>query len=575
MKKIIIFVFICVGIAGAALYLTHRPATPEIESDYYADYLPEDTLLTLNLLDLSGVSETFPQSALGDFLVKPTMHEIMRELNATNMDIKIYDDLYDGLADVMTNPAFQQVFGDDAVIALRTPNPDRLRQNPEQEIQDSMLAFGTSATVGPIERIARIIMSKNFTNEHVSGLDMTRIRLNENEILYGYSENGILILAYNPDSIVTAVKQKKTGNTLRNSTRFTATEKFWGKNADGHVYAQSYLNIVQLRTLLATSKQEKIKNAAAYLNGVTNTGGLIVAHQGELHITTQTAYDPSSFHEAVKKQYQSLPDENFSLSMLTEKTLLHYWFSNLNNDCIKTLLSIVNSEQGYTTADETIQQELGFSLEQVMTAAGPQAGIAIQAIINAGMFPLPKTVLFLQIQDRKTAQQILDKLRKKITEQGFAEEHHEEIHGHTIYYWTVMPIEATHLATVLTDNMLYIANGESSLKKLLADQQEPTELPQAMSDALGDSLAQRVTGTNYSTFFMRPAQIAAQSGEAADWLSEMLLASKNVSAKKLLKELLKLMGSIDIITISGNIEKKHATSTVIFKKMKTGSAEKK
>ncbi len=109
MKKIILIVFLVAGAAGAFLYL-NRATTPA-DSEYYADYLPQDTLATVSLLDLKGLSETFPLSSLGNFFAKSTIHGILTELGSPAEGLKEYDDIYDGIAGVMTNPAFRQVFG--------------------------------------------------------------------------------------------------------------------------------------------------------------------------------------------------------------------------------------------------------------------------------------------------------------------------------------------------------------------------------------------------------------------------------------------------------------------------------
>jgi hypothetical protein len=573
MKKIILFIIAGFGIAGAAFYLTHLSPIDTIGNEYYADYLPEDTIFTLNLLDLEGVSEHFPQSDLGRFTSKPAMHEIMKELGANGEDIQKYDDLYDGIADVMTNPALQQIFGDDAVLALCPPNPLRLEEDTEQEFKNALLAFGTSSAAGPIEKFARIVMSKDFTNDHISGLDMTRIRLDENEILYGYSKSGIVLLAYDPERIVTAVKQKATGKTLTDSAHFATTKKFWTEADSGHVFAQSYFNIKRFQTLLAAFNQNVIKDAAAYLDGFKHAGGLIVDHQGELQITTKAEYEFAALNESIKKQYQSLPENNLSLSQLTEKTLLYYWFSSMDKELIRSLFSTAEAKRQYSLFDSMVQKELGQPLEQIIAALGPQVGIFVHEIVNAGMFPLPKTVLFFQIQDRKRVQRVLGKLRKKIAKQSFKEKS-EKINGHTVYFWSVMPIEATHLAIALSDDMLYIANGESSLKSLLADERDTTVLSENMVNVLGSNIGQDISSANYYTFVLRPAQLAAQAEEAADWLSQMLLASKNVSTKRLREETLNLMRSFDVVAASGDIEKDYALSTVVFKKVKTTKQEK-
>ena len=142
-------------------------------------------------------------------------------------DLEQYDAFYNAVADMMTSPVFRQVFGDDAVIALCPPDPEGLRDNPEQELKNAFLAFGTSSTAGPISRLARLVMRKDVTNAEIAGLGLTRIRLDDDEVLYGYDTQGIIVLAYDPERIVSAVEQKAAGENLRHSQSFAATETFW------------------------------------------------------------------------------------------------------------------------------------------------------------------------------------------------------------------------------------------------------------------------------------------------------------------------------------------------------------
>ena len=129
MKKIILVVLLLLGVAGATYYIT-RPSS-SLSLDYYAEYLPQDTLATVSLIDLKGLSERFPASALGRFFAKPTMHGMLSELGVPDQGLQEYDDIYDGIADVLTNPAFRQVFGDDAVVALLPPDGAFLQKSPD------------------------------------------------------------------------------------------------------------------------------------------------------------------------------------------------------------------------------------------------------------------------------------------------------------------------------------------------------------------------------------------------------------------------------------------------------------
>ena len=566
MKKIVLIVLLLAGAAGAVLYF-NRAAAP-VADDYYAAYLPQDTLAVVSLIDLKGLSESFPASTLGTFLAKPTVHGMLTELGVQPDDLAEYDSFYDGLAGVMTNPAFRQVFGDDAVAAVLSPNAGLLQSDTEQELRKSLLVFGTSSVSGALDSFARLVMSKSVTQESVDGLDVTRIQVDENEVIYGYADGGVLVLAYEPGNIAAAVKRKQTGSSLQESAAYGAVKTFWAQAAGGREYARTYLNLFQVRGLLAGSADEDGRQLAEYFQGFQGMGSVIFDREGALHVTSRVNYDSTALNDLVKKQYQAVSKENISLGLLTSKALLYYWASVVDKAYIKGLMSAADDAQ-YRKADTRMQRELGLSLDEVIGAVGPQTGLVVNEIVNAGLFPLPKVVLYLQIRDHDVAGKIIERLRKDIADRGFAAEQSEEVNGHTIYYWSVLPGEATQPALVLTDTMLYVANGKSALAALVDQGATPAVLPAAMAETLGDELVEKVSDSNYTTFVLRPKRLAGQLKDAADWLAGMLAAGNGVSAEQLKLEILKLMGSVDVLTATSHIEKEYAVSSLVLKQAAT------
>ena len=290
---------------------------------------------------------------------------------------------------------------------------------------------------------------------------------------------------------------------------------------------------------------------------------MIVEREGALHIASRLEYDFDSLSELVKSQYKSLAQQNLSLGLLTGKTLAYYWTSILGKEFIREIFSATGEEQ-YKQADVRVREELGLSIEEVIGAVGPQFGLALNDVVNTGLFPLPKVILFLQIRDNTVARQVLDKLRKEIAEGGFAAEQSTQVNGHTIYFWPVLPAEAAQPALVLTDNMLYLANGKSSLEELVAEGRSVATLPEATAKSLGREIVHNIETSNYSTFVMRPARMATEVKDAADWVAGMLDASKGVPTENLKQEILKLMHSVDVVTATSDIQTDYAASTLVF-----------
>ncbi|MCI5123694.1 MAG: hypothetical protein D3925_04255 [Candidatus Electrothrix sp. AR5] len=577
MKKTF-FLVCCLCIVGVLAYLFSRPAPPKPEQSYYADFLPEDTVAVLSLYDMEGLSKVFPGTPIGRFLSKPVMHEMMGELGGTEEDLEKYDAFYNAVADILTSSVIRQVFGDDAVIALCPLDPERLQDNPEQELKKNLLAFGTSSTAGPISRFARMVMRKDVRNAKIAGLDMTRIRLDDNEVLYGYDAQGIIVLAYDPERIVNAVQQKKVGKNLRNAPSFTATEVFWKEEGQGHVYARSYLNAIRLQELASIFAQQKTSNmaktVAEELAGMKSIGSLIVQTQGELCVRMQGERDPKLLPEKIRAKEALLGDENLALSLLQENTLLHYRLAHFDKAFFRNFLVSPRTEQQYRELEKTVRDEVGFSLGKFLEATGPRAGISVHEIVNAGMFPLPKTVLAIQVQNRQAVGWALRKLRDTLKKQGFSNEHQEKVQGHRLYYWTIMPVEATHLAIAITDTMLYIANGESQLRTILAKKQKPETLTEQVKE-LGGTAGTCVATANSGAFLLRPRRLAVQIAPVANWLTDMMLANTTGSTRKTQEEVFGLMRSFDFVAACSDRAATHVRGEVIFKTLPAGNQGKK
>ncbi|RUM39582.1 MAG: hypothetical protein DSY58_00215 [Desulfobulbus sp.] len=564
MKKLLILALLLLGAAGAAFYFM-RSSSPAA-ADYYADYLPENTLATASFVDLQGLSETFPATSLGHFVAKPTVHRILGEIGVPPQGLKEYDDVYDGLAGVMTNPAFRQVFGDDAVVAVLPPDVELLRKDPEKELKKSLLVFGTSSVAGPLDSFARLVMSKNVGKETVEGLELTRIEVDDNDVVYGYAKKGVVILSYAPANIVRAMQQKEAGSGLREFAFFTAAKGFWTKKAaTQRVYTRSYVNFTRIRSLFSESMNPQEREIGKYLQGFKSMSSVMVEDHDTLEMSTQLEYTFDELHPWVRDQYKAVSKQNYSLGLLSNKSLVYYWVSLLNKDYLKNLLAAANEDQ-YKQIDSQVRKELGVSLDECIAAVGPQLGLVVNDVVNTGLFPLPKAVFFLEVRDPAIAQKLFDTLRKRIAERGFATEQHEQVNGKTIYYWSILPGEATQLALVLTDKMVYLANGKASLKLVLDPKYKQTELPAGMAETLGSDLVKSVKSSNYTTVVARPALLATQVREGITWLAGMLEATRGITAEQLKKEILSLMESVDVVTATSNIALEHTVSSIVFQK---------
>lgn len=567
MKKVLGILLCLVVVGGGVFYYLNT--TPTADQQHYAGYLPQNTVATVSLTNLNHLADTFPNTALGHFLSKETMAQLMAEFGAEPRQVQEYEEFYDRVAAVMTNPAFRTVFGDDAIVALLPPDPDRLRENPAEELKRSLMIFATTGVSGALETFAKLVMSEEVSSETVGELELTRVNLEEDEVVYGYAEHGTVLLAYAPESIATCVAVSRSGGTLLDQKFFAEAKAFWQPVPVETTFSRMFVNVPILKSLLEKSGEQEVELVSRYLQGIAYGASVLYAQEDVLEVRSRAGYSLDQLNKVTKSLFTSLAEENTALNLLGANTLVYQWASSLNAEMIRETLEVADAE-GYRQTQARVKKELGVSIEELLQAIGPQYGGVVNEIVNAGFFPVPKMVLFLEIRDQQLAEQILATLRRKVAQSGIAEEQHLEVGEATVYYWPVLPGEATQPAVVLTDGMLYFANGKASLVNLLEDSQERAKLSEAVASELGEELSSRLMASNYESFVMYPAQLAEEVGGMLDWLTGLLAASRGTSLQAFSEEILALMRSTEVVVVTSEITGEYADSTITLKQAQKG-----
>jgi hypothetical protein len=564
MKKILVLIVIVVALvaAGSLYFLRQAPDAPKDTG--YADYLPADTLVTLSLRDINGLGDSFPHTPLGHFLSKDTMAAMLTDMQVDAEIIRNYQDEYDQFFAILKNPAFRMVFGDDVDLALLAVDVDAFAENPQQTMVQSLIIQATTSSSKTLESFARTFLKSDVEKFQHGDLELTRIRLDDDEFLYTYSQDNRLFLALDPLAIERCVAARLSGNTLQTQENYLAALEFRRNASVSTVYSMGFVQFDRLRSYLSASADEDLQEAGRYLQGVhffTSVGGRI-AEGWKVEAASNYTYE--SLDPAVKELVDSASQKNTSLHLMEETSLAYSWSSSLGAKSILETLSATDPEH-YKVIDQQLQQELGFSLDQVVNAFGPQYGMVLKEIVQEGMFPLPKMVLFLQVGDYQVAEAVLARIRERVAERGMATEQQEQVGSHTIYSWAMLPGEATQPAVVLTEDILYLANGPSSLKQILNSEQKNDELSAAAREILGAELSAQVETANNGIFILQPSRFATQVKGAADWLASLSSATGGTSLTVFKDELLKLLQSTEVAVFVSDLYKDHAGATVTLR----------
>lgn len=561
MKKVVGIILCLAVIGGAGIYwFMERQGA----GNQYARTLPQEVVGTVNLTNLAALTDGFAATALGRFLAKDTVHAIMKEMGAESKELAEYDRLYDSIAQVMTNPAFRAVFGDDATVALLPPDEKLLTERPIPALRQSLVVVARTSAAGALDLFSRMLDSASVSRETVDGLELTRVTLDRNQVIYGITEGKTVFLAYAPATIKRCLADAKEEHTLDKVAAFQEALAFWQAAPQKNTYSRVYLSVPQVAGLLAGSTNPEMRQSGEMLRGVTTMYSLTFGTDQGLESRARSTFRYDQLHEMVKSAVDAAAGSNQSLHLLKEHTLAYNWASSLRPEMLLNALSANKGE--VQEVDRAVRQYLGVSLDELGRAIGPQYGGVLEDIVRTALFPVPKMTLFVGIRDRSIAETMLAALRRTIAETGMTTEEQEQVGGHTIHSWPVLPDPAAQPAMVLTDSMLYLATSKQAIRELLESKAAPDALAQPVAASLGGELGERVAKANFGSFVLYPQRMSRQTGQAMDWLAGILATTKNISISRLNRELVQLMRSTDLIAATSHLTKEQAEWTMTIRK---------
>ncbi len=554
MKKSVIAVILGLAVlAGAGAYLLL--VKKDEGAGHYSLYLPPDTLVTARLTHLNSLTDAFPHSALGRLLAKETMHAIMTDLKADAKSMEEYDKLHDGIVQVMTNPAFRTVFGEDTAMAVLPPDRQPLADNPAEAVRQSLVLIATTSISGALDLFSRLVTTNAVSREAVDGLELTKIILDDKQTVYGYADSTSVLLAYAPAAIKRCVTIRQAGPTLAESQPYGEAAAYWHHFPGERTYSRVFINVSPLSELLRSSEKAEAKQAGEFMQGVSHLVAATYASGLGVESRARAAYRYDQLHPQVRQAVDGAATSNQTLSLLGERSLAYSWASSLQPHTI--IDSLAADPEAREAVERGIRQTLGVSLDELGRAIGPQYGFVFNEIVNGGLFPTPKMTLFLGIRDREVAARAFNGIRRQVAGYGLVAEAEEKVAGQTILSWPLLPGDAAQPAAVLTDAMFYLANGKQTLVDILTAKTAGSTLSAPVAGHLGAEVSDRVAKANFGSFVAYPERISRQTGDLFDWLAGILATTKNISIARLAQELRQFLATTEYIAVTTDLGKEY------------------
>ncbi|MGD9950779.1 MAG: hypothetical protein AB7U29_20245 [Desulfobulbus sp.] len=564
MKKIVALV-LAVVLLGVGVYFTLFGGGKDNE---YAHYLPKNAVVTLNLLHLGELSDSFATTALGRFLAKDTMHAVISEMGGKAADLAEYDRMFDSVSDVMTNPAFKAVFGDDAAVALLPVEPGAMQAHPSKTLQEALVVISRTTVAGALDLFSRMVKTANISREVVDELELTRVVLEPGQVLYGYTEGKMVFLAYSPAAIKRCLlAADKDGHRLDAVENFTKAVAYWQAAPREKTYSRLYINPGELGQLLTEAPAKELQQAAAMLRGIDGIYSTTYGGEQGIESRARSTFHYDQLNPLVKTAVDAATHPNPTLFLLRDKTLAYSWASSLRPELMTQVLAEKSLE--FQQADASLKELLGVGLEDLGKAFGPQYGGVLDDIVRAALFPAPKMTLFVGLRDRAIAQKVVDALRAKIAENGMIKEEQEQVGGYTVYCWPLLSDKEAQPALAMTDTMLYLATSKQALKELLQSTVKADTLSEPVVAQLGGPLAERISTANTGSLVVYPQRMSAKTGQTLDWLAGILATTKNISLSRLNQETVRLMQSTEIISATSDMNREQTDWSMSLRKARS------
>lgn len=552
-NKKIALILCCVVIVaiGASLLLGKKGAA----AARYARYLPQDAVASVSLTHLNSLTDGFTATALGRFLAKDTVHAILQELRVDQRDIDQYDQIHDTVAEVMTNPAFRTVFGDDSTLALLQPDRQLLGRDPAAALRASLVVVATTPASGALDLFGRLVAGKDLTRETVDGLQLTRIVIDPHQTIYGLTDGQTVLLAYAPAALKACMAARQADSSLEKLATFQAATAFWQPFPFATTYSRVFVNTGLLADLLKYASLPELKQSGELLQGMEGAVSITYGTAQGLESRARTRYHYDQLHPLVKSAIDAATT-NSTLHLLRDSNLAYSWASSLRPELFRQ--TFASTAQEGQRADTELRRVLGVSVDELGQAIGPQYGGVLDDIVRTGLFPVPKMTLFVGIRDRRIAETAVNSLRRTIAGYGLASEEQEAVAGNTIYSWPLLPGEVAQPAMVLTDSMFYLATSKQALKEILTAPGPPAALAAPVATMLGPELGDRIGRANFGSFLIYPQRMSRQTGEMIDWVAGILATTKNISIARLNREMVQLLQSTELIAATSDLGREQA-----------------
>lgn len=420
MKKIIIFIVVLGLVAIGTSYFL-KTAHKEVK---LAKLLPADTLLMIELVNLEKSIDGFKSGKLGQKLNEIDLTGVMQNLEVPIKSIEEYKKTKSAVLSTLDSMLFKELFGQETVLAILPLKIEHLTPEGLKKALGSLVLISRPKSSAELVEFVNQILTKNlkFQTEVYAGYEIKSFDLDYDMTVYYSLTDGLLIATLDRQAIITcldlrknqqpSLDQNKYYQNLRSKLASSGTKTFVYNNTK-KMY-ESILNISRL--IIKEEEFYDMERSLAAFNGLKAIGYASYDDGSDLlQNRTLVMIDKKGLEPVYAKVYFTEPEENKTLQMVPDNTLVYYWANNLY---LKSFWDIYFENQ-YLNDEEkesmktSLEKEMGISFDEVFQALGNQFGLILTDIDTGGPLPIPKLTFFVETANQDTVAKLIDSVTQK------------------------------------------------------------------------------------------------------------------------------------------------------------------
>ena len=420
MKKFLsVLVLICIAAAGVWYFTRPEPVTVSAEK-----FLPKDTLISIEIIDMEKGIKEFKASRLGMKLAGIDIAGAMEKVGTDEKKIAGYRSAEKKVLDLLESAAFNELFGREIRFAL-LPLHDKL-DDPKDLLKNFILIARPRHNAGLVELAGSLFTGELKAGSQTYGeYEIKSLDAGDGVSLHYTFSSGLMLASLDDGTIRNAIDlQKAAGNSLsENSEYVTLREKISRPEGRTFIFAdlKGLMGGFSSHLLDALPEETEAKQIAAMkeqlaLMGGVKTFGYTSYKEGPDMIVEKMLVNVD--RAGVNPRFSSIlgkkPGENRTLAMVPDEALIYNWSNTFD---LKEILNELMDKKGMNESasvqmKRTVETMTGVDFDELVGAAGGESAFILSDINATGLFPIARLAIVLEVSGEELIEQALTTLSK-------------------------------------------------------------------------------------------------------------------------------------------------------------------